>query len=88
MQYRQVNSRNIVLVILDHIANKRYNSTMIYFSKAEFIKTYYTLRARKVIPSIKIETLLRMLHKLAASSSFLHYTDRKGIYMLDPIAMP
>ena len=88
MQYRQVNSRNIVLAILDHIANKRYDSTMIYFSKAEFIKTYYTLRARKVIPSIKIETLLRMLRKLAASSEFLYYTDRKGIYMLDPIAMP
>jgi len=41
-----------------------------------------------MIPSIKIETLLRMLRKLAASSDFLYYTDRKGIYMLDPIAMP
>jgi len=88
MQYRQVNSRNIVLVILDHIANRHYSESLVFFSKAEFIKTYYYLRARKVIPSIKIETLLRMLRKLAASSSFLYYTDRKGIYMLDPIAMP
>ena len=88
MYRQQVNSRNIVLAILDYIASRHCSESLVFFSKAEFIKTYYYLRARKAIPSIKIETLLRMLRKLAASSNFLYYTERKGIYMLDPIAMP
>lgn len=62
--------------------------TSMQISKAQFLKTYYIMRKHKQIPSIKIETLLRALRKLAEHSPFLRYhPERRGVYILDVLEL-
>ena len=57
-------------------------TTINYFNKREFVKAYYALR-RELGISVKWETLLRKLRKLAEVGDRIEYVDkRKGIYKL------
>jgi len=54
------------------------------FTKAEFIKAYYTLVKQGKIPKLKIESILRKLRDLASRGNVVRYADyRGGVYYCD-----
>jgi len=54
------------------------------FTKAEFIRAYYTMQRQGKIPKLKIESLLRKLRDLASRGNIIRYADyRGGVYYCD-----
>ena len=92
MRARAVSSREVVVEVLralGYYAAWELKREHYVFTKAEFIKAYWKLKREGKVPSVKIETLLRMLRKLAAESEFLTYADEKGgKYVLNTVKMP
>ena len=88
---KAVSSREVVLAVLRVFADAALErgDHVIVFTKAEFIKTYWRLRRKRLVPFVKMETLLRTLRKLAAESNLLKYENwYGGRYVLDVVTMP
>ena len=86
-----ISSREVVLDVLRAIAGPAIaeGREAVYFTKAEFIKAYWALRRQGRVPSVKIETLLRMLRKIAAEEEFVAYASMKGgKYVLNTLKLP
>ena len=88
---KAVSSREVVLEVLRAIAGAAIaeGRETVYFSKAEFIKTYWELRRKGRVPGVKIETLLRMLRRFAAEAEFVAYASMKGgKYIINTLKLP
>ena len=88
---KAVSSREVVLEILRAIAGAAIaeGRETLVFTKAEFIKAYWKLRREGRVPSVKIETLLRMLRKFAAEQEFVAYASMKGgKYIINTLKLP
>lgn len=81
-----VYAKSVVIAVIKELV-KHSTEVTVTFTKAQFITTYWRLRKERKIPSVKIETLLRTLRKLAEESDLIHYR-KKGVYEVDIISLP